>query len=318
MLPGSAAASGAASCAQGRPRALRRRRPSGAAYRAGRKADTLAAMLQGVGNVARRAFRSVLAALAGAGLSAAPAAAEIQILAAKITGGELWVLGSADATDAEISLDERFRQRTDGRGNFEFRLVHHPATCIVTLRVGGESRQAVVGECGQQGPAGPQGAPGATGPAGPPGATPSVTTQQPLPGPPGPPGQPGPRGEAGPRGERGEAGPPGRDGAVGPAGPPGPQGPAGARGEPGAPGVPGASGPAGPAGAPGEAGPPGPAGLPGKLGPAGPRGPAGPAGPRGPAGATVTRPAAPPARAPRAPDPLPIQPAPGSSTGLPY
>lgn len=96
-----------------------------------------------------------------------PARAEIAISAAKITGGELWVLGSTGETDAEISLDGQFTGRTDGRGNFEFRVIYHPASCIVTLRVRQQEQRAVVGECGQQGPPGP--APAASTVAGPPG-----------------------------------------------------------------------------------------------------------------------------------------------------
>ena len=99
--------------------------------------------------------RLVLALFLQAGVLAGPAQAEIRVLAAKITGGELWVLGSADAVEAEITLDERFTGKTDKSGNFEFRLVYHPASCIVTLRARQQERAAVVGECGQQGPPGP-------------------------------------------------------------------------------------------------------------------------------------------------------------------
>ncbi|MBY0296947.1 MAG: hypothetical protein K2X71_13075, partial [Methylobacterium sp.] len=110
--------------------------------------------------------RLLLVAAAPACLAAPPARAEIQILAAKIAAGELWVLGSADEPNAEISLDERFAARTDGRGQFEFRIVYHPPTCIVTLRTRRQERSAVVGECGQQGPAGAPGPQGPTGPRG--------------------------------------------------------------------------------------------------------------------------------------------------------
>ena len=185
--------------------------------------------------------------------ASAPVVAEIRVEAAKITGGELWVLGSADEADAEITLDGRFPTRTDKRGYFEFRVVYHPATCIATLRTPQQARAIVVGECGQQGPQGDRGAqaPGLVGPA----------------------GLPGPRGEAG---LKGDVGPRGDIGPRGEAGPPGPPGPAGPEGKPGERGPPG---PAGPAGVAGTVGPAGPTGL------TGPQGLPGPAGRMGPPGA---------------------------------
>src|SRR3954453_21745631 len=115
-----------------------------------------------------------------------PALAAFQVEAAKITAGELWVLGSVDEPDAEITLDGQFARKTDAKGNFEFRIVYHPATCIATLRTTKQGRSVVVGECGQQGLQ----APGLVGPAGPRGDT----------GPPGIPGQVGPAGPVGPMG----------------------------------------------------------------------------------------------------------------------
>src|SRR4051794_21354981 len=92
----------------------------------------------------------VVGAAAGLALApgAPPARAGLQILAAKIVAGELWVLGAVDEPEAEITLDGRFPQKTDSRGNFDFRVVYHPASCIVTLRPPRRERQAVVGECG--------------------------------------------------------------------------------------------------------------------------------------------------------------------------
>lgn len=174
-----------------------------------------------------------------AACTGAAQAGDMRIEAAKITGGDLWIIGYADDPGVEITLDGQFPHRTDSRGYFEFRVVYHPATCIATLRTPKQSRSIVVGECGQQGPQ----APGLAGPAGPRGAT-------------------GPRGEAGPPGERGAMGPPGPPGPQGPAGPQGvagPAGPPGERGPPGmagAPGLMGAMGPAGPPGPPGSRGQP--------------------------------------------------------------
>ena len=182
---------------------------------------------------------------------AAPVRAEMRIEAAKITGGDLWIIGYADDPDTEITLDGKFPQRTDGNGYFEFRVVYHPATCIATIRTPKQSRDVVVGGCGQQGPQ----APGLVGPPGPQGG----------------------RGETGPRGEIGLAGAPGA------MGPPGPPGPTGVAGPPGAQGEPGPRGPVGEAGRAGDTGPSGP------IGPAGPAGPRGTPGPPGSAGkAAVT------------------------------
>lgn len=171
------------------------------------------------------------------GLSA-PAAARIQVEAARITGGELWILGSTDEPEAEMTLDGKFPTKADKRGNFEFRVIYHPATCIATLRTPQDERKVVVGECGETGPAGSPGAAGAAGERGPA-------------GPPGEAGPPGPVGLQGMSGGQGLPGPAGKTGPVGEAGPMGPPGPAGPAGPPGRPGP---EGPRGPAGPPGPAG----------------------------------------------------------------
>jgi hypothetical protein len=203
--------------------------------------------------IGSRALRARVVGGLAALLGWTPSAhADIKVEGAKITGGDLWIVGSVDEPDTEISLDGRFQRRTDIRGFFEFRVVYHPASCIATLRTPYQAREVVVGDCGQQGPRGergPQGV-GLAGPAGPAGLT----------------GESGPKGEAGPRGE------PGSPGEVGAVGPPGPIGPVGLQG------------PAGPDGKQGAPGPEGPAGVAGDIGPAGPPGPPGPQGAPGPAG----------------------------------
>src|SRR5215210_8608903 len=121
-----------------------------------------------------RVVRITKRALATAGgacavLTAGSALAEIGISGARITEGQLWVLGQADEANASISLEDAFEQTTDNRGRFEFRVVYHPATCIVTVKTAAQSQQAVVAGCGQAGPKGdpgPEGRPGPPGPAG--------------------------------------------------------------------------------------------------------------------------------------------------------
>jgi hypothetical protein len=115
-----------------------------------------------------------------------PAHAEISISAARIAAGDLIVMGSVDAPDADVTLDELFTEKTDSRGRFVFRIAYHPATCIVELKARAHRRSVVIANCGQMGP---RGEPGPVGPRGNPG-------EPGVPGPLGPMGPPGPPGEA--------------------------------------------------------------------------------------------------------------------------
>jgi len=100
---------------------------------------------------------------------AAPARADITIAVARISEGQLWVIGQVDEPNATVTLDERMEQTADGRGRFEFRVVYHPPTCIVTVKTASQMKRAVVAACGQAGPKGDPGVAGPAGPAGPPG-----------------------------------------------------------------------------------------------------------------------------------------------------
>ena len=218
----------------------------------------------------RRVFYSLILVA-----SSSPAVAEIIIDQAMITAGELRVIGRLTAPGVTtVTLDENYRAQADATGRFTFRLPYHPATCIVSLKARNESRQAVIGFCGQQGQQGPPGSQGARGEA----ATSGII---------GPVGPVGPQGPPGPEGQPGPPGPQGPQGVAGHQGPQGPQGQQGARGEVGPPGPPGEAGPpgpSGPAGPEGQTGPMGPAGPPGPVGQLGPAGPPGPVGPPGPEG----------------------------------
>lgn len=112
-----------------------------------------------------------------------PAAAEIRVRDAQIANGYLVITGRADFPRSTVVLDESHSVTTDWRGRFDFRIAYVPPNCIGTLKVGTESRQVVIANCGQVGPQGPKGDPGPIGPAGP----------------------PGPRGEAGAAGLPGDA-----------------------------------------------------------------------------------------------------------------
>src|SRR5215207_9112916 len=103
------------------------------------------------------------ALLSGALVAAGPAAAEITVAVARITEGALWVIGQVDQPEAEVILDDSFTEKADRRGSFRFRIIYHPYSCIVRLKSGNDTQEAVVAGCGQAGP------PGRAGPAGPPG-----------------------------------------------------------------------------------------------------------------------------------------------------
>ena len=137
--------------------------------------------------------------------------AEIEIYGARIVAGDLLIMGRVDQPSVPVSLEGHFTATSDSRGRFTFEVPYHPATCIVTLTAGAESRKAVVGGCAQPMP----------GQAGPPGLKGD-------PGPPGPRGVAGPPGDAGAAGNAGSPGPPGARGPAGPRGEPGPAGAAGA------------------------------------------------------------------------------------------
>ena len=149
--------------------------------------------MKGLGRFA--ALAGIAAMLIGPG----PARAEVEILGARISEGDLWIIGRIERPNAPLGLDGRYSGTSDGRGRFEFRVPYHPATCLVTLKAEDETREVAVGNCGQAGPRGEAGLPGPAGPPGPPGPA----------GPAGPPGEPGPPGEAGPAGEPGPRGPAG-------------------------------------------------------------------------------------------------------------
>ncbi len=142
-----------------------------------------------------------------------PALAEIKILAARITEGDLVVIGAIDTPDTEVTLDGRFTATTDADGRFTFRIAYHPMTCIVDVRARTYRRDVVVANCGQMGPRGDQGPPGQPGEAGPPGpqgppgldgetiyADPPPQPRTPLQRAPGAPGEVGPSGFPMPQG----------------------------------------------------------------------------------------------------------------------
>ena len=161
-----------------------------------------------------------------------PATAEITIVQATISSGELRVSGRVIPARVEtVSLDERYSVRTDANGTFAFRIPFHPPSCVVEIKAGNDRRAAVISGCAQ--------IPREVRAAG------SQDTSQGPPGPQGPQGVAGHQGPQGPQGAAGPRGEPGPPGPAGPSGPPGPEGPAGATGP---------GGPAGPTGPGGKSG----------------------------------------------------------------
>lgn len=166
---------------------------------------------------------AMIAAIAyGVVVSGVPAQARIGLDDAEIIAGALVVSGWTAKRHQSISLDGRYTAESNRRRKFMFHVPYFPPGCTVTLKMGDETRQAVVADCsvgskGEAGLAGPKGEPGPAGARG--GA--------------GPAGPQGPQGAAGPPGPRGVAGAPGTQGSQGPKGDAGVAGPAGPKGNPG-------------------------------------------------------------------------------------
>lgn len=138
----------------------------------------------------------------------------IMVYDARIEAGDLRITGSVRKGGLVVILDDDISVIADSRGRFTFRLPYRPRTCVASLKVEEDEREAVIANCAPEGEPGPKGEPGPTGPQGTAG----------LQGPPGPQGTEGPGGPPGPAaapGAKGEAGTKGETGEKGEAGPPG-------------------------------------------------------------------------------------------------
>jgi hypothetical protein len=152
-----------------------------------------------------------------------------------IRSGRLVIQGETKPAGVLVTLDKRFKVRSDANGCFHLSLSYHPTTCTIALSTARGTDKAVVAGCGPDGPT------GLRGPAGPAGAT----------------GSAGAKGDAGPTGPKGVTGATGAAGPTGPSGPAGAQGPQGAVGPTGVTGATGATGATGSTGATGAQGPAG-------------------------------------------------------------
>jgi hypothetical protein len=156
-------------------------------------------------------MRAVTTLLVCIAFFASPASAAITIQQAQITPSGLSVNGRIQPRAPHVTLTISPGKTIDvpvlPNGQFSWRGMEFPTTCIIKVSAGRDQKTAMVQNCGAQGSAGPVGPAGQAGIAGP----------------------------AGPAGREGPAGPAGRAGPAGPAGPMGPVGPMGLLGPPGAP-----------------------------------------------------------------------------------
>ncbi|MCC6887881.1 MAG: hypothetical protein IT536_05035 [Hyphomicrobiales bacterium] len=75
------------------------------------------------------------------------ARAEITVLRAEYAGGVLVVRGETSRPNQIVTLDRRYRTRTNRYGEFRFRIPYLPSDCLVTIRAGQEVRPARVANC---------------------------------------------------------------------------------------------------------------------------------------------------------------------------
>lgn len=77
----------------------------------------------------------------------APAQAEITLTRVAYAAGVLVVNGETSRPNQRVTLDGRYRTRTDRFGEFSFRIRYLPRDCSISLRAGREARPAWVANC---------------------------------------------------------------------------------------------------------------------------------------------------------------------------
>jgi hypothetical protein len=211
----------------------------------------------------------------------------INLSKAAIEAGRLVVEGTTAAASTVVTVDGKFNKTSAATKAFNFSLVYLPLDCIIELKVGTKTDQAVVGSCGPKGAnfIGPwlstrayqiddlATLDGSTWRAKRvntnkrPGSSAADWQMFAAKGAEGPMGNQGLKGDQGntgpmgPPGAKGDAGAPGATGPQGSAGASGGTGPQGPKGDPGLQGNPGPAGPTGAPGATGQTGPQGPTGI---------------------------------------------------------
>ena len=76
-----------------------------------------------------------------------PARAEITVTKSEYRRGVLVVRGETSRPGQRVTMDRRFKTRTDEFQEFAFRVRYLPRDCMVTLRAGYEVRPALVANC---------------------------------------------------------------------------------------------------------------------------------------------------------------------------
>ena len=81
------------------------------------------------------------------------AVADIRIDEVNYEAGILVVRGKTVEPDQVVTLDERFKERSNPQSDFVFRVPYRPESCEVELRAGEEVRKLPVSNCGGKPPA---------------------------------------------------------------------------------------------------------------------------------------------------------------------
>lgn len=89
----------------------------------------------------------VLMALSFVAIGANSASAEITIQVAKFAKGVLTVKGETSRPGQTVTLDRKYRTRTDRNNQFAFHVRYRPSDCIASIRAGTQAHPAVVSNC---------------------------------------------------------------------------------------------------------------------------------------------------------------------------
>jgi hypothetical protein len=74
------------------------------------------------------------------------AAADIRIDESRYESGQLIVAGQT-APGKTVTLDDRYKTKSNGEGHFTFKLKYKPATCMSDIRSGDDIYSAVIAGC---------------------------------------------------------------------------------------------------------------------------------------------------------------------------
>jgi hypothetical protein len=122
--------------------------------------------------LAKRIGASAAATIALMIASGGSAHAEIFITTARISQGELVIVGRVrrprePKVEIKISPNKTVQVESTSTGGFRWIGPEFPSTCIVKIVSGPDTKDVVIQNCGLPGPAGPPGPPGPMGPPGP-------------------------------------------------------------------------------------------------------------------------------------------------------